>query len=153
MSASKGRLVPPPPLTTHLIYSPMIMSFNLNIFILQVPSGKQPLTPGEPASCNIVIKASPDDPPLSVNLLYQLARQHGLDCSLKSHIHSSWPGQVPNELSELFNTSNTNSKVCLRFIWKSGKSGWSPPPLPRPPWHCILCFAYQRRLPLILCYC
>ena len=74
-----------------------------------------------------MVKASPDDPPLSVNLLYQLAQQQGLDCSLKSHVHSSCPGQVPNELIELFDTSCDSGRLCLRFIWKSGKFCWLPP--------------------------
>ena len=75
----------------------------------------------------IVVKASPQDPPLSLVLLQKIVEQHGLVFRTITHVHSSLTVPVPVRLCEIFESPSsatnlhTNSGLSVRLIWEDRK--------------------------------
>lgn len=83
-------------------------------------SNKEPLErPCEPL--NMVVSASPNDPPLSLFLLQKIAQHRGLaKYSTATHIHSSLTMPLPECLRNIFgNSAVSDANICLRLIWKN----------------------------------
>lgn len=75
----------------------------------------------------IVVKASPQAPPLSLFLLQKIMEQRGLAFRTVTHVHSSLTVPVPVWLHKIFESTSSatnlhaNNGVTLRLIWEDRK--------------------------------